>query len=218
MSASTTGDGVALATGTFASQSAANGNLSVNALGPLKCLDALSVGGKYLAPAPPSGVAPVAPTTWTLWGGSTTGGGLQQRYLQGFMYQDGAYGAADQQWLQAYNAPVVAGSVGPPVVASTGRVVCRLPLSVPLDWTASYPIAGAGSTALVGSFVGTGAAQVVPCVGISVSASVRYYLLGTNAAAYAVIAAPTALSIQANASFTITATLDAIYGYEVLNA
>ena len=220
MAALASADGVALATGTFASQITPTG-LSVSALGPLKALDALSVQGKYIPAAPASGQTPQGSTQWTLWGGSTTGGGLIERMLQGFQYQDGVYGTATQQWLQAYNATIVAGAVGPPLVQSTGRVVCRIVSSAPLDWVSAYPVAGAGSTNLMGSFVGTGAAQVVPCVGITTNAVLRYYLLGATQAAFAAaggIAAPSALSIQTNASFTITATTGATYGYEVLNA
>lgn len=216
MSASTTAKGVGLATGTFASNLA--GGNSILALGPAVVKDALTIQAKYVGPTPASGVVPTAGSSWTFYGGSTTGGGLNAGQLQAFLYEDPAYGPTIQQWLQAYSATIVAGAVGPPVVATTSRAVCRLVASAPLDWVAGYAVAGAGSTNLVGSFVGTGAAQVVPCVGICAGATLRYYLLGTNTAAYAPIAAPTAASVQPNASFTITATLGAIYGYEVLNA
>lgn len=217
MSASTTAKGVGLATGTFASNLA--GGNSILALGPAVVKDALTIQAKYVGPTPTSGVLPTAGSSWTFYGGSTTGGGLNAGQLQAYLYEDPAYGPQIQQWLQAYSAVVVAGAVGPPVVPTTSRVVCRIVSSAPLDWVGGYPVAGAGSANLMGSFVGTGAAQVVPCVGISTNASIRYYLLGATIAAFAAgIAAPTAVSVQANASFTITATLGAIYGYEVLNA
>lgn len=212
MSASAVSKGVALSTGNF--RSVANNGSALVADAAVVCKDALTLQGKYVPATPASTIVPTQPSSWTLYAGSTTGGGLTAGQLQGFLYEDPAYGTTIQEWLQAYSAVIVAGAVGTP---TTSRVVCRIVSSAPLDWTGGYPVAGAGSTAQMGSFTGTGAALVVPCVGISASASLRLYLLGFAGTAGATAVAVPTWTIQPNASFTITATTGAIYGYEVLN-
>jgi hypothetical protein len=95
------------------------------------------------------------------------------------------------------------------VVGTASVPVFRTNNSLPINYSAPW----------IGSFTGTGAPLVVACVGITPSASVRYWLVGsaTNVLATAT-AVPSALSIQANVSFTITAATGAIYNYEVLLA
>ena len=144
------------------------------------------------------------PTFYTIDCVPVTGAGLVADHLQ----ITGKYDAAltsttviEQADIYAVTSTGVAGS------AAVG--VFSVNNSKPKNYTAPW----------IGSFTGTGAAQVVACAGIPATATVRYWLVGSTTAVLATATpAPSTLSIQANVSFTITATAGTIYSYEVLLA
>ncbi len=92
--------------------------------------------------------------------------------------------------------------------AATASVAVIQPLNqpAPVNWFAA---------GFAGQLTGTGAPLVVAVPGIPATAIIRYMLVGV-AAGGAAVAAPTAISVQGNVSFTITATLGAIYNWEIL--
>jgi hypothetical protein len=94
--------------------------------------------------------------------------------------------------------------------AGTAAVSCyRTNNSLPLNWAAPW----------IGNFTGTGAPQVISVAGIPASSAVRFALVGSVGTGLATACpAPASTSIQPNVSFTTTATLSAIYAYEVLVA
>ena len=96
------------------------------------------------------------------------------------------------------------------VAGSAALSVFQTNNSKPLNYTAPW----------IGTTTGNGGTPVVvACVGIPATASIRFFLAGGSIAAFAAgIAAPSAVSVQANVSFTYTGTSGAIYGYEVLLA
>jgi len=152
-------------------------------------------------------VNPTAITYYDFYTASVAGGGLNPHSLQLYGYYDPKVAGVDtiQEHMEVKIVPAALPVLGIP--PSTTSVV-QMNQSRPFNWVAPF----------IGTITGTGAAQVVPCAGIPAAAVIRFYLLGTNAAAYATIAAPSAVTVQAYTSFTCTLTLDAIYGYEVLFA
>lgn len=145
------------------------------------------------------------PTSFNWDNAGSAGGGLVPNHLQLFGYFDPAVTVQTiQEFVDAYPAPV--GGTAP---ALTTTACFRTANSTPLTWVAPF----------IGETTGTGAPLVVACAGIPTSASVRFYLLGGSIAAFAAgVAAPSAVSVQPNVSFTYTGTTGAIYGYEVLFA
>lgn len=145
------------------------------------------------------------PTSFNWDNAGSSGGGLNPNHLQLFGYFDPAVTVQTiQEFVDAYPAPV--GGTAP---ALTTTSCFRTNQSVPLNYTAPF----------IGDTTGTGAPLVVACAGIPTSANIRFYLVGGSIAAFAAgIAAPSAISVQPNVSFTYTGTTGAIYGYEVLFA
>lgn len=153
--------------------------------------------------------APVAagvnPTFYDFYNTGVSGGGLQQNHLQLFGYFDST---TTPQTIQEF-ADIYPCAVGGTAPANTTNSCFRTNQSVGFNYTAPF----------VGTTTGTGAPLVVACAGIPVSSEIRFMLVGGSAAAFtAGIAAPSAVSVQGNVSFTYTGTTGAIYNYEVLFA
>jgi len=150
---------------------------------------------------------PTAITFYDFYTASVAGGGLNPHSLQLYGYYDPKVAGVDtiQEHMEVKIVPTALPVLGVP--PSTTSVV-QTNQSRPFNWVAPF----------IGQITGTGAAQVVPCAGIPANAVIRFILVGTSAAAYAAIAPPSAVSVQAYTSFTCTLTLDAIYDYEVLFA
>jgi hypothetical protein len=145
------------------------------------------------------------PTSFNWDNAGSAGGGLTPNHLQLFGYFDPLVTVQTiQEFADIYPAPV--GGTAP---ALTTTSCFRTNQSVPLNYVAPF----------IGTTTGTGAALVVACAGIPTSANIRFYLVGGSIAAFAAgVAAPSAISVQPNVSFTYTGTTGAIYGYEVLFA
>jgi len=145
-------------------------------------------------------------TAYNLDNGGVSGGGLLANHLQVFGYFDATLTTSTiQQFADVY--PTAVGGTAP---ATTTTSVFRCPNSIPLgNYVAPF----------IGTATGTGAALVVACAGIPANSAIRFTLQGGSTAAFAAgIAAPSAVSVQGNVSFTFTGTTGAIYGYEVLFA
>jgi len=146
------------------------------------------------------------PTSYNFDNTGTSGGGLVANHLQLFGYFDPAVTAQTiQEFADVY--PALIGGTAP---ATQSTSVFRTQNCVPLgNYVAPF----------VGTTTGTGAALVVACAGIPANSAIRFSLIGGSIAAFAAgIAAPTAVSVQGNVSFTYTGTTGAIYAYEVLFA
>ena len=163
------------------------------------------VGKNYITISATNVSAGTNPTFYNWDNAGTSGGGLSANHLQCFGYFDPAVTPQTiQEFVDAYPAPI--GGTAP---AGTTTSVFRTTNSVPLNYSAPF----------IGDTTGTGAPLVVACAGIAQGANIRFFLVGGSAAAFtAGIAAPSAISVQANVSFTYTGTTGAIYGYEVLQA
>ena len=137
--------------------------------------------------------------------GGVSGGGLSQNHLQLFGYFNPLTTVQTiQEFADIYPAPV--GGTAP-ALTTTGCF--RTTNSVPLNWSAPW----------IGETTGTGAPLIVATAGIPTGAQIRFYLLGGSPASFvAGIAAPSAVSVQPNVSFTYTGTTGAIYGFEVMFA
>lgn len=145
------------------------------------------------------------PTAYNWDNTGFSGGGLVPNHLQLFGYFDPAVTPQTiQEFVDAY--PAAIGGTAP---ANTTISVFRTTNSLPLNYSAPF----------VGTTTGTGAALVVACAGIAAGAQIRFSLIGGSIAAFAAgIAAPSAVTVQGNVSFTYTGTTGAIYRYEVLQA
>jgi hypothetical protein len=137
--------------------------------------------------------------------GGVSGGGLSENHLQLFGYFNATTTPQTiQEFADIYPAPV--GGTAP---ANTTTACFRTAMSVPLTYSAPF----------VGDTTGTGAPLIVACAGIPTGAQIRFFLVGGSIAAFAAgVAAPSAVSVQPNVSFTYTGTTGAIYGYEVMFA
>jgi hypothetical protein len=135
----------------------------------------------------------------------TSAGGLSENHLQLWGYFNALTTPQTiQEFADVYPCPV--GGTAP---AGTTNSCFRTNMSVPLNYNAPW----------VGTTTGTGAALVVAVAGIPTGSEIRFYLVGGSIAAFnAGIAAPSAISVQPNVSFTYTGTTGAIYGYEVMFA
>jgi hypothetical protein len=141
------------------------------------------------------------PTEFTLYAADRTGGGLVAGHAQLFGYFDPLEATPTvAQFMDIYPASIAGG------VAS--QTVVRTNQCVPFNFAAPF----------TGTTTGTGAPLVVACAGIPAGSEIRFMLVGTNAAVYAPIVPPAAVSVQPNVSFTYTGTVGAIYDYEVLFA
>jgi hypothetical protein len=158
-----------------------------------------------------AGVPPLGGTITTLFQqslGAYTGGGIAANTLYSGLVCDPTVATGPAVGLGAFGVsyPNPIGGTAP---ATSCVAITRVNACVPLNYAAPF----------VGQITGTGAAQIVACAGIPTSSQVRFMLVGGSIAAFAAgVAAPTALSIQGNVSFTITLTSGAIYEYEVLFA
>jgi len=131
-----------------------------------------------------------------------SGGGYLANHAAFYIGQDVALATpAAVQVADAYTTT----STG--VAGTASLPVFRTYNSTPLNYTGPW----------IGQFTGTGSPAVIACAGIPPSATIRFWLVGsaTNVLATAT-APPSAFSVQANVSFTITATTGAIYAYEIL--
>ena len=149
---------------------------------------------------------PTNPTFYDLYTASSSGGGLNAHSLQLFGYFDPRVAGTGtiQEFMECKIVPTAAPVGGVPPTTTS---VVSLPQSRPFNWVAPW----------IGTTTGTGGALVVPCAGIPAGSVIRFMLVGGSAAAFtAVIAAPSAVSVQAYTSFTYTGTTGAIYNYEVL--
>lgn len=144
-------------------------------------------------------------TLYVLDNGGVTGGGLEANHLQVYGYYDPAVSSSGV----VEHADVYMGLIGGTAAATAGVAVWRTNQSIPFNYTAPF----------IGTTTGTGAPLIVACAGIPANAQIRFNLIGGSIAAFAAgIAAPAAVSVQGNVSFTYTGTTGAIYSYEVLFA
>ena len=149
--------------------------------------------------------AGTTPTSYNWDNQGQSGGGLIANHLQLYGYFDPAVTVQTiQEFADIY--PTLVGGTAP-ALTTTG--VFRTANSVPLNYTAPF----------IGTTTGTGAPLVVACAGIPANSQIRFMLVGGSIASFAAgIAAPSAVSVQGNVSFTYTGTTGAIYNYEVLVA
>ena len=187
------------------------GSLGVSSGGPIVSSGTITAGDEIVAvntlqvrASAPSGV--LGNNTAYNWDNAgTSGGGLSENHLQLFGYFNAL---TTPQTIQEF-ADIYPCAVGGTAPALSTTACFRTPNSVPLNYVAPF----------VGQTTGTGAALIVACAGIPTSAQIRFFLVGGSAGSFtAGIAAPSAVSVQPNVSFTYTGTTGAIYRYEVLQA
>jgi hypothetical protein len=144
-------------------------------------------------------------TLYVLDNAGVTAGGLEANHLQVYGYYDPAVASATiVEHADIYLAPI-----GGTAAALATQAVWRTNQSVPFNYAAPF----------IGTTTGTGAPLIVACAGIPTGAQIRFNLIGGDPASFvAGIAAPSAVSVQGNVSFTYTGTTGAIYSYEVLFA
>jgi hypothetical protein len=160
-------------------------------------------GSVAVVAAAPVSAGPNAPS-YRLYCPDRAGGGLNAGSLQVFGYFDATFATpAIQEFIECKPT-----SIGGTAAALATVSAVQMNQCVPFNYVAPF----------VGTTTGTGAPLVVACAGIPAGSQIRFRLLGTTAVTYAPIAAPSAVSVQGNVSFTYTGTTGAIYGYEVLFA
>lgn len=176
---------------------------AITARGSAVVHDTLTITAKGVDPAG------TAPSRFVLFNTGVTGGGLNANRLETFGYFDSTL-SSSIQLMEQYFATVVPYAPGPPPVAPVTVGVVKLWASVPYNWGT---VSGTGPWS--GQTLGTGAPVIVACVGIPAGAVIRFMLVGFTATAPA-CAAPSAITIQPNVSFTYTAGNNGIFNYEVL--
>tara|TARA_R110000868_G_scaffold296_5_gene2451 strand:+ start:2500 stop:3171 length:672 start_codon:yes stop_codon:yes gene_type:complete len=144
-----------------------------------------------------------SPTSYQTYVSATPVGALLANQQQLWGTYDAALSSPTSLEFQRARPVLIGGTA-----AATASVAVIQPLNqpAPVNWF------GAG---FAGQLTGTGAPLVVAVPGIPATAIIRYMLVGV-AAGGAAVAAPTAISVQGNVSFTITATVGAIYNWEIL--
>lgn len=159
--------------------------------------------GIQIAASTPGAVGS-APTAYQTFVSATNVGNLLANQQQLFGGYDPLVSTPASLEFQRARPVLIGGTA-----AATASVAVIQPLNqpAPVNWFAA---------GFAGQFTGTGVLQNVAVPGIPATAIVRYMLVGTNAAAYAPIVPPAFGAVAGNVGFSITATLGAIYNWEIL--
>lgn len=162
--------------------------------------------GIQIAASTPGAVGS-SPTSYQTYVSATPVGALLANQQQLFGTYDAAVSTPTSLEFSRARPVLIGGTAA--ATASLG-VVQPLYQPLPVNWNAVN---------FEGSFTGTGAPQIVAVAGIPATSVVRFMLVGGSIGAFAAgIAAPAAITLQGNVSFTVTATTGAIYNYEILVA